>query len=251
MTKRELIFDWSRSEASRKDQLLSLVIVGSLFIFLYGAIKLNEPSYRTYPEERGSLIRLVDGEMAKSWSMLADENGPFPGRLDTGGEPGGTIFSEQEGLAWWRDYKVRLRPMREDDGVGRVDITPRGKLEFPALSVAAEDAAGAALGAASSASEPILIPYHSAAIAWLPEELPALDTRGLAGATENPLRFLISLREDGSLAELIPLAGTAEPAQATLEGWLRGIRFKEGSGERWFGLRIDFMNRRGNEPEPE
>jgi len=248
MTKRELIFDWSRSEASRKDQLLSVVIVGSLFIFLYGAIKLNEPSYRTYPEERGSLIRLVDGEMAKSWSMQADENGPFPGRLDTGGELGGTIFSEQEGLAWWRDYKVRLRPMRKDDGVDRVDITPRGKPEFPALSVAAVDAA---LGAACSAGAPILIPYDSAAIAWLPEELPALDTRGLAGATDNPLRFLVSLREDGSLAELIPLAGTADPAQATLEGWLRGIRFKEGSGERWFGLRIDFMNGRSNEPEPE
>lgn len=251
MTKRELIFDWSRSEVSRKDQLLSVVIVGTLFIFLYGAIKLNEPSYRTYPEERGSIIRLVDGEMAKSWSMQADENGPFPGRLDTGGEPGGTIFSEQEGLAWWRYYKVKLRPMREDDGLSRVDITPRGKLEFPVISAAAEDAAGAALGAASSASEPILIPYPSAAIAWLPEELPALDTRSLAGATENPLHFLISLREDGSLAELIPLANTAEPAQATLEGWLRGIRFKEGSGERWFGLRIDFMNGRGNEPEPE
>lgn len=251
MTKCELIFDWSRSEASRKDQLFSVVIVGSLFIFLYGAIKLKEPSYRTYPDERGSLIRLVDGEMAKSWSLQADENGPFPGRLDVGGELGGTILSEQEGLFWWRDYEVRLRPMQLDDGVGRVEITPRGKQEFPALSAAVVDAAGAALGAASSASEPILIPYHSAAVAWLPEEVPALDTRGLAGARVNSLRFLVSLREDGSCAELIPLAGIAEPAQATLENWLRSIRFKEGSGERWFGLRIDFMNRRGNAPEPE
>lgn len=251
MTKHELIFDWSRTEASRKDQLFSVVIVGSLFIFLYGAIKLNEPSFRSYPEERGELIRMVDGEMAKSWSMQADENGPFPGRLDGGGEPGGTILSEQEGPVWWRDYQVRLRPMRKFDGVGRVEITPRGKQEFPALSAATEDGVGAALGADSLECTPILIPYDSAAIAWLPEELPVLDTRGLAGSTENPLRFLVSLREDGSLAELIPLAGAAEPAQATLEGWLRGIRFKKGSGERWFGLRIDFMNRRGNEPEPE
>jgi hypothetical protein len=97
----------------------------------------------------------------------------------------------------------------------------------------------------------MLIPYDSAPTEWLPEELPALDLGGLADAREDSLRFLVSLREDGSLAELIPLAGAADPALAPLEVWLRGIRFKEGSGERWFGLRVDFVNGRGNESEPE
>jgi hypothetical protein len=251
MTRHDLIFDWSKSEASRKDQLLSVVIVGSLSIFLFGTIKLSEPSYRTRSEERGSLIRLVDVEMARSWALDAEENGPFPGRLAKDVEPEGMIFSGQEGLAWWRDYEVSLRPMRAHDGVDRVDITPRGKLEFPVLPAIAGEGSGAASGAASSVRSPMLIPYDSAPTEWLPEELPALDLGGIADAREDSLRFLVSLREDGSLAELIPLAGAADPALAPLEVWLRGIRFKEGSGERWFGLRVDFVNGRGNESEPE
>lgn len=251
MTRRDLIFDWGKSEASRKDRFLSVVIAGAVVIFLFGAIKLDEPSYRTHSGERGSLIRLVDAEMARSWALEADENGPFPGRLDADGEPEGMMFSVEEGPDWWRDYQVKLRPLRAHDGVERVDITQRGKLEYPKLPPMAEGGAGAAPGAAPPASSPLLIPYDTAAAEWIPEELPALERGGLADATEDSLRFLVSLRRDGSVADLIPLAGAADPAQAALEGWLRGIRFKEGSGDRWFGLRVDFVNGRGNEPEPE
>lgn len=251
MTRRDLIFDWSKSEGSRKDQLLAVVMAGSVVVFLFGAIKLDEPSYRTHSGERGSLIRLVDPEMARSWALEADENGPFPGRLDANVETEGMMFSVEEEPDWWRDYQVRLRPLRSHDGVERVDITPRGKLEYPKPPSIAEGGAGAVPGTAPPVGSPLLIPYDSAAAEWLPEELPALEMGGLADATEDSLRFLVSLRRDGSVAELIPLAGAADPAKATLEGWLRGIRFKEGSGDRWFGLRVDFVNGRGYGPEPE
>jgi hypothetical protein len=61
----------------------------------------------------------------------------------------------------------------------------------------------------------------------------------------------MSLSEHGSVAELIPLAGGDDPAQKAMERWLRGLRFKEGTGERWFGLRVDFVNRRGDVAEPQ
>lgn len=251
MTKDELIFDWSKPEASRKDKLFSAVIVGLLFTFLMGTFELSVPSQRTGSEEQGTLIRLVDGEMAKSWALVADENGPFPGRSDTDGEFGGLILSGEDRLDWWRDYEVKLRPMREENGVDRVDITPKGKREFPMTPAITEDSPGVTSSAASLANVPVLVPYHKAALEWLPGELPSFDLRGVAETPADSLRFMVSLREDGSLAELIPLAGAADPAQEALEAWLRGIRFKEGSGERWFGLRVDFVNRRDDDSEPE
>jgi hypothetical protein len=251
MRKHPLIFDWSKSEASRRDKLYSVTIVGLLFALAMGMIELKLPSHRTDAEAQGTLIRLADKEMAKSWALVAEENGPFPGRLETEGDYEGLLFDKGQGLAWWTDYEPRLRPLREDPGVARVDITPKGKREFP--MVATGDAARTAAdpGTVSSPGAPVLIPYHAAALDWLPETLPDFGLPGTAERTTDALRFLVSLREDGSVAELIPLAGAADPAQAAVEGWLRGIRFRDGDGERWFGLRVDFENRRENEPEPE
>ena len=250
MTKNELIFDWSKPEASHKDKLFSVAIVGMLFTFLMGMFELSLPSQRTDSGAQGTLIRLVDDEMAKSWALVADENGPFPGRLDTDGELGGSSLSGEERLAWWRDYEVKLRPMKEENGVYSVNVTPKWKREFPVTPPIAEDSPGVTFSAGSLANLPILVPYHRTALEWLPEELPTFDLRGVAEIPADSLRFMVSLREDGSLAELIPLAGAADPAHEALEIWLRGIRFKKGSGERWFGLRVDFVNRRDGESKP-
>lgn len=251
MTNHPLVFDWSKSEASRKDKIFSVIIVGLLFALFMGLIELSLPSLRGDSEAQGTLIRLVDEEMAKSWALEAEENGPFPGRLESDGGFKEMIFAEHEGSAWWSDYKVRLRPMREESGVVRVDITPKGKREFPMIPISDGDTQGDDSTAASMPSEPILVPYDAAALEWLPEELPSFDLPAAAERETDSLRFLVSLREDGSLAELIPLAGAADPTQKALESWLRGIRFKKGFGERWFGLQVDFVNRRNDESESE
>lgn len=248
MTKHPLIFDWSKSEASRKDKLYSVIIVGLLFTLLMGMIELNLPSQRSDSAVQGTIIRLMDEEMAKSWALEAEENGPFPGRLETQGDYKGITLAGEEGLAWWTDYEVKLRPIRKENGVASVGIIPKGKREFPLIDV---DTPGENPRAVSLPIEPILVPYHTAALEWLPEELPNLDLPGVAERTTDSLRFLVKLREDGSLAELIPLAGAADPIQQALESWLRGLRFKAGFGERWFGLRVDFENRRDSESKPE
>jgi hypothetical protein len=249
MTKHPLIFDWSKSESSRKDKFFSVIIVGLLFAFLIGAIELNLPSQRSDSMTQATLIRSVDEEMMKSWALEAQENGPFPGRLLSERDSESMMFAGEEGLAWWRDYEIQLRPMRKETGVASVDIMPKGKQEFPIIDV---DTPGENPSAVSSLSEPILVPYNKEALQWLPEELPSFDLSRIAERTTDSLRFLVSLREDGSMAELIPLAGAVNQEQKTQEAeaqeaqedWLRSIRFKKGIGERWFGLRVDFVNRR-------
>ncbi|MFM2197351.1 MAG: hypothetical protein RLZZ505_783 [Verrucomicrobiota bacterium] len=250
MNKKPLIFDWTQSEASRKDQFFSVMIVGLLFASVVGMIELSLPSHQSDSMAQGTLIRLVDGDMAKFWTLVAEENGPFPGRRESDGEDMGLVFEKEQGLAWWTDYEVRLRPMHEEAIVARVEITPKGKREFPKMTKSAADTRGKSSRAVSLLSEPTLVPYDAAALEWLPDALPGFDLPAIERTTDS-LRFLVSLREDGSVAELIPLAGAADPAQEGLANWLRGIRFKKGKGERWFGLRIDFVNRRGNESEPE
>jgi hypothetical protein len=251
MTRHPLIFDWSKSEASRKDKLFAVVIVGFLFAFILGMIELSLPSRRSASDAQGTVIRLADEEMARSWALLAEENGPFPGRLETDGENIGLMFEKDEGVAWWTHYEVNLRPMQQEASVAMVDITPKGKREFPKVLSSDAAAQSEASRAVSSPSEPILVPYDAAALEWLPDDLPSFGFPALAKGTTDSLRFLVSLREDGSVAESIPLAGAADPAKAALETWLRGIRFKKGNGERWFGLRIDFVNRRENESQSE
>jgi len=251
MTRHPLIFDWSKSEASRKDKLFTVMIVGLLFAFILGMTETSLPSRRSDPEAQGTIIRLADEEMARSWALLAEENGPFPGRLETDGENIGLMFEKDEKLAWWTHYEVSLRPMHQDASVARVDITPKGKREFPQRLSGHADGQREVSRAASLPREPILVPYDAAALEWLPDDLPGFGFPAAAKGPTDSLRFLVSLGEDGGVAELIPLAGAADPAQEALETWLRGIRFKKGNGERWFGLRIDFVNRRENESKPE
>lgn len=249
MTKKDLIFDWRKSESSGKDKVLSVIIVGLLFAFFMGTIELSLPSYQGDSEAQGSQMRLVDEEMAESWALVAEENGPFPGRLETGADLGGGMLSAEGGLVSWTDYELKLRPIREDNGVGRVEITPKGKREFPTVRAIAAVVQEEGQVKVPSRSVPILIPYDTAALEWLPSELPVFALpEGLEVAPDS-LRFAIRLRESGRVAEAISLEGGADPAQDALELWLRGVRFKEGRGERWFGLRVDFVNRRDDGSE--
>lgn len=251
MTKHPFIFDWSKAEVNRRDMLFSIIIMGLLFVFIIGSIELNLSAQRRDSDVGGTLIRLVDDDMAKFWALTAQENGPFPGRLETERKYEGLMFDNNQALGWWTDYKVSLRPMRGVSGVVRSNITTKGKREFPVIPAREANTPDDVRRAASLPGDPILVPYDKIAIKWLPKDLPDFDYPLGTGGLADSLRFLVSLREDGSVAELIPLAGAPDPLHAALESWLRGIRFKQGDGERWFGLRIDFENNRNNESDPE
>ncbi len=251
MMKEDLIFDWKKSESLGRDKLLAFVVVALLFAVFAGAFDLRQPALRDSPAPGAGLILFSDEGMARAWLLEAEENGPFPGRLEVDKEGDMAVFLDGGNLDTLKDYRMTMRNLPEKEPVVRAEITQKGKRVIPAIQ---ETPAGH-LPEVSATGEtrriPVLIPYDKAAQQWLPEKMPNFEMPAGAEIAPDSLRFAMSLREHGSVAELIPLAGGDDPAQKAMESWLRGLRFKEGTGERWFGLRVDFVNRREDVAEPQ
>lgn len=251
MTKDDLIFDWNKSESRRRDKLFAFIVVSLLSAAFAGLIELRLPVLRSISGQGAELIRFADKDMARSWLLEAEENGPFPGRLQIGEEAGEAIFLDGGSLDAWTDYRASMRPLPEEETVGRVQITPKGNRVFPAIPSVASDTMVDISPLREVRRIPILIPYDRGAIEWMPEDVPDLALPAVVEIAPDSLRFAMSLREDGSVSEAIPLAGGEDSAQEALERWLRGLRFKKGTGERWFGLRVEFVNRREDGSQPE
>jgi hypothetical protein len=250
MTKEDLIFDWKKSESRGRDKLLAFTVVALSFAAFAGLVELSVPTFRSPPAQGAALIRFADEGMARSWLLEAEENGPFPGRLEVSDQDWAATILEGGRLDVWTDYRASLRPLREEEVVGRVEISPKGKRVFPTLP--GEKSGQAEVSPRGAIRRlPILIPYDSAAQMWMPEEIPEFTLPAGVEITPDSLRFAVNLREDGGVAEAIPMAGGADPSLQALERWLRDVRFKEGTGERWFGLRVDFVNRREDDAQPE
>lgn len=251
MTKADLIFDWNKSESRRRDKLFAFIVVSLLFAAFVGLVELRLPVFHNTPGQGAELIRFVDNDMAQSWLLEAEENGPFPGRLQVGEEGGEAILLDGGSLDAWTDYRASVRPLPEEEKVGRVQITPKGNRVFPAIPSVSHDTVVDISPPGEVRRIPILIPYDRSALEWLPDDVPDFALPSIVEIFPDSLRFAISLREDGSVSEAIPLAGGDFSANEALERWLRGLRFKKGTGERWFGLRVEFVNRRENGPQPE
>jgi len=231
--------------------LFAFIIVTVLFSGFYGFFDLRLPVFRNSPAQGAEMIRFADAEMARSWLLEAEENGPFPGRLQVDDGDGAAMILEGAGLEAWTDYQFTLRVLPEEETLDRVEITPKGKRVFPAFRDAASASDPDVSRQAVMRRIPILIPYDRFALEWIPEKTPDFALPAGAEIAPDSMRFAVSLREDGGVAELIPMAGGADPAQEAIERWLRGVRFREGTGERWFGLRVDFVNRRADVTQPE
>lgn len=251
MTKEDLIFDWNQSESRRRDKLFAFIVVAASFAGFAGLVELRLPVFHSTSGQGAELIRFADKDMARSWLLEAEENGPFPGRLQVGEEGGETIFLDGGSLDTWTDYRASMRPLPEKETVGRVQITPKGNRVFPAIPSASYDTVVDISPPGEVRRIPILIPYDRGAIDWMPEDVPDFALPAVVEIAPDSLRFAMSLREDGSVSEAIPLAGGDNSAQEALERWLRGLRFKKGTGERWFGLRVEFVNRREDGSQPE
>lgn len=252
MTKEDLIFDWKRSESRGRDRLSAFVVVALSFLSFAGVVDVSLPAFRNAPAESAELIRFADKGMARSWLLEAEESGPFPGRLHVDDHVGQANIFDVRSLDAWSDYRQSLRPLPDEATVGRGQITPKGKRVFPAIATVLPDAVADVSPPGEMRRIPILIPFDRAALEWMPDDMPEIKLPAEAEIASDSLRFAISLREDGSVAEAIPLGGgDDDSAQVALERWLRGLRFKQGAGDRWFGLRVEFDNRRENDTQPE
>ena len=251
MTTSDLIFDWKRPDGRRRDKLLALLVVTGLFTAFAGVVELRLPTPSGRTSQGAEVIRFADPEMARSWLRNAEENGPFPGRLqvDVGSGSAKVPFGGQ--LDAWTDYRVSLQPLPVRDGLERIEITPKGRRVFPVIPAPDPLPLEQPMARGQVQRVPILFPYDRGALDWIPDEIPSFEMPPGIETAPDSLRFALSLRVDGGVAEVISLAGGDDPLQEAVRGWLRSVRFKEGNGERWFGLRVDFENRRDNGSQSE
>lgn len=251
MTKAGLIFDWRKPEGSFRDKLLSFVVVSIAFAAIYGTVGIRIVSPGDAPSEGASLLRFRDDELGRSWTLQAEEDGPFPGRLELEGYETVLAAGAMEGRISWHDYRSELRQIGVGGFSPKERISPKGVRVFPSRDRARERPHSDPPLPRKLAQAPVLTPYDATALAWMPEKLPGfLKPEGME-MVSTTWRFAVNLREDGTVRESISLGGGDDGGQAFMEEWLRGVRFKAGVGDRWLGLQVDFMNLPEDGTEPE
>lgn len=253
MTKRDLIYDWRKSESSFRDKLSALIIVTMLFGVFWGACDIRYSTPRSERSGSASILRFKgkDDGLARFWLLQAEEGGPFPGRLELSGEGGALSVEGIDGTKSWNTYRSQFRPIGEEEGYSREKLASKGVRVFPSRFKTADERAAAPPVAKKVSKEPILIPYSPEALAWMPDDLPQFVLPEGAASAPATWRFAVNLAEDGTVRESISLGGGDDDGQGAMEGWLRGVRFKPAEGDRWLGLRVEFVNRQGNGTEPE
>jgi hypothetical protein len=246
MTKGELIYDWRIAEGSFRDKLAAFAIVAVGFAMFFGVFQVRYVAPRADRTGSASVIRFRNDDLGRYWMLQAEENGPFPGRLDFG-ERGASLATEGlGGSGIWNDYRSQLRPLGDEGGDLREDLASKAVRVFPSRAKP-----GAVTPVPKELRQkPILTTYDSQALAWLPDKLPGFEMPEGAESSSAPWRFTLNLGEDGSVREAISIGGGDDAGQVAMERWLQGVRFKPAEGDRWLGLRVDFVNQPGDGPEP-
>lgn len=246
MIKDDLVFNWDKSDRYSGFNVIAFLIVVVLFTVVFGIVDVRfQPLRRANPESAGVLHFTGDG-LGQLWRQRAEEGGPFPGRLEigsTGVLPGLYEAGDSGGLSGWSGYNASLRMFQADVGTASGELSQKGRRYFPERVLMPGGVPGKAPEIAKAVRRPILTPFDSNALEWMPAELPEFDMKLDGGIlVSGAWRFMLSLRPDGSVDHCVSLSGGGEPGLRETTNWLRGIRFESGEGERWLGLRVEFVN---------
>ncbi len=246
MIKDELIFKWTNSDSHPGYKILALIVVALLYAFFLGAISVKSGSPRRETRQNASVIHFPSGELGRYWRLKAEEEGPFPGRLMVSGEEktsnlAGLNESGQKGD--WTYYEVKLTPVQMNVGTSSEELSEKGRKYLPDRTPDANQLNPELDEPIISESIPILIPYDVRSKGWMPESLPEYESKLNENAVPATWRFILSLRPDGSVDQCLSLNGEGEPGLDAMLDWLKQVRFQNGAGERWLGLRVEFVNR--------
>ncbi len=248
MVKDDLVFNWQRRESHYGHKLTAVVAVSIIFTVLFGIVSVRMKPPGTTVTEAASVLHFGDDGMGRMWRLRAEEEGPFPGRLQI--QSGGDILDvmNSESLADHPDgvgYKAGLKLFQADVSAVSDQLSMRGRRFFPervGSGVVEKVEATEAPGNNGINSLPVLTPYSREAQQWMPESVPLFDLKMEDDLASASWRFVLSLREDGSVEECVALSGGENDGLKGMCGWLGGLKFREGKGERWFGLRVEFIN---------
>lgn len=246
MNKDHLVFDWRGSETRLIDKIVAALVVTIAFIVSFKAIDVRVGSAFENTSDTASIIRFDSEDLANRWLLIAEEGGPFPGRMEIVSRIPGSD-SSLEAIAGDPfadgDYEVSLRNIEPDFGVSQVELAPKGLRFFPKITDDREPVELDSSLVAAGARQPVLKAYDKSAAEWLPEELPVFSPGESLETSGSPWRFALGLRSDGTVQDCICLGG-GEAGLAEISEWLHRVTFTPGEEERWLGLRVELINLR-------
>jgi len=254
MNKGNLIFDWKTPDSHPLGKIVAVVVIALVFLVFGSLFTVRFTSPEVSSTQAASVLFFPDQEMGRLWLMKAEEEGPFPGRLEIAGlrESLDLIGSDNlEGLAAWNEYSISLKGMSAPD-VGIQDgVSTKGVRYFPSRKSNVLPPSEKSLEAADIALMPVLIPYSDEAVEWLPDQLPDFQMPLEERVASASWRFVINLRSNGSVAQCLSLSGGDEVSLKSTIDWLESLRFEKSEKEsRWMGLRIEFLNKAVDGTDP-
>lgn len=255
MNKDELIFDWKTAEAHPLGKLIAVVVIGLVFLLFASLFTVRFSSPEPEPVKFASLLFFPDKDTGRAWLIKAEEEGPFPGRLEIAGlrESMDLIGSDTlEGPGSWNDHSISLERLQPVDEVSANKVSPKGVRFFPIRENKNEALAGSASSGSEVILKPVLIPYSDEAVKWLPDVLPDFQVPVEERLASASWRFVVNLRANGSVAQCLSLSGGNETSLRSMIDWLESLRFKTSEEDsRWIGLRVEFLNKTGDGTDPE
>lgn len=226
-----------------------IAVLGFGFVFSVFSVQFDFREVSSV--KSASVLFFPDDEAGRIWRMKAEEEGPFPGRLEISGlvdplnELGGSLLTEDS----WNNYAVTMRSLQMDSTIPDHRISTQGQRVFPRNF----KSAGVVKERPKTEVElsPKLVPYTKESEAWLPTEFPPFRMEMKEEVASAEWRFVLNLRADGTVVECLSLSGGHEEGLAAMATWLKGLRFQEAEAEeRWLGLRIEFLNERSHGSDP-
>lgn len=246
MIKDDLVFRWEVSENHSGYKIIASLLVVTIFTIIFGIVDVRLDRAYVPNLESATVLQFRSDDIGRVWRQRAEEGGPFPGRLEINGSVGMAGLYEainSEAVSGWNGYQVPLREFQSNVGLRSGVLSQKGRRYFPERVVMPGGVPAKVPVASKAVRRPILTPFDSDALDWMPEKLPEFGMEVDGGMLVSASwRFMLRLRPDGTVDHCVSLSGGAEAGLMEMAGWLRGLRFKPGEGERWLGLRVEFVN---------
>ena len=247
MSKGGFMFDWQEREGHPGRWIVAIMVVGVIFMVVWGVVAVRIKQVGGGRLQTAGVIYFRDDADGIFWRNKAKEEGPFPGRFVDGEPIKGFDFWEaiDSGQGAGKDsHEVSLVDFQEEPGKRMEGIFPLGEQFFPRVGDGMSPVAAQEKGEPAPVRlRPVLTAFDGKALAWMPDGLPEWKSPAAGeGVVFGAARFMISLREDGSVGYSITLDGVDEPGVKETEDWLSGVEFQPGKGERWLGLTVEFFN---------
>ncbi|MFK7851204.1 MAG: hypothetical protein AB8D78_09525 [Akkermansiaceae bacterium] len=254
MTKNDLIYEWRHRTIHPANYLVPVVLVASIFIAIFGVVFVQFEIPSKTSVNSASVTYFLGDDTGRSWMLKAEEEGPFPGRLEIDDQSGlltASGFLGARGADLWKNQSIALRDLPERNTKALNGIAPKGIRYFPSpeqneSSMLPENQIG------KFDSYPVLIPFEREAVSWIPKSLPPFEAVIEEGTRTSAWRFLLHLRSNGTVAQCFSLSGGSEASLAKMTEYLTGMKFHAAAEKsRWLGLRVEFLNKEKDEPNPE